>query len=80
MFFSRACSMISVDVPLHLVDRQSAEPVVAAERDDEDLDVPFERPVEPPHAAGGRVAGHARIDHLELVSLVDRVFCCSRDG
>ncbi len=64
MFFSRARVMIVGEVLLHLGDRQAAEAVVGAEREDEDTHVPLERPVEPAKATGRRVAGHAGIHHL----------------
>ena len=37
-------------VVAQLVDRQAAKRVVAAERDDQNLHVPVERPVDPPQA------------------------------
>ena len=47
------------EVLLHLGDRQPAQAVVGAERDDQHPHVPLERPVEPPQPAGGRVARDA---------------------
>ena len=51
-------------VVLQLLGRQSAQAVVAAERDDQNADVAVERPVEPGQAARRRIAGHAGIDDL----------------
>ena len=51
-------------VAAQLVDRQAAQAVVAAERDDQHAHVAFERPVEPAQAAGRRVAGDAGVDDL----------------
>ena len=56
-------------VLLHLGDREPAQPVVGAERDDQDSHVPFERPVEPPQPAGRRVARDAGVDDFELVAV-----------
>ena len=70
MFFSRARVDDRRQVLLHLGDRQAAQAVVGAERDDEDAHVALERPVEPAQAAGRRIAGDAGIDHLERVALL----------
>jgi len=40
------------EVVAELLDRQPAKRVVAAERDDQDLDVPLEHPVDPPQPPG----------------------------
>ncbi len=44
------------EVVFHLCNGEPPQAVVAAERDDENPDVSLERPVEPPQAAGRRVA------------------------
>ena len=51
-----------LEVVLHLADRQPAQPVVGAERQDQQPHIPFERPVRAPQSIGRRVAGHAGVD------------------
>ena len=60
----RACarSMMVERLRVSSASGQAAQAVVAAERHDEHPHVAVERPVEPRQAAGGRVAGDARID------------------
>ena len=64
----RACarSMICDRLRCSCVDRQAAQAVVAAERDDQHAHVALERPVEPLQAARRRVAGDAGVDDLEV--------------
>ena len=50
------------EVLLEVVDRQSAQSVVGAERDNQHAHVALERPVEPPQSARGRVTGDAGVD------------------
>ncbi len=69
MWRAWARSMIVERLLAHLVDRQAAQAVVGAEADDQHLHVAVERPVETTEPARGRVAGHARVDHLELQAL-----------
>ena len=54
------------EVALQLLGRQTAQAVVAAERDDQDADVAVERPVEPRQSAGRRIAGDAGVHDLEV--------------
>ena len=55
-------------IRFELFRRQAAQPVVAAERDDENLRIALaQRPLEPPQPAGRGVARHAGIDHLDSV-------------
>ena len=65
-----ARSMIVDRLRFQLLDRQPAQPVVAAERDDQDAHVAVERPVEPRETTGRRIAGHAGVDHLVLEPFV----------
>ena len=65
----------------HFLGRQAAQPVVAAELDDQDADVAVEGPVQPPQAAGRRVAGHAGVDDLEAEALaIDALLEPGREG
>ena len=62
-------------------DGQAAQAVVGAEFDDENPDVAVERPVEAPEAAGGRVAGHTRVDNLVGVAFrIELLLHERRDG
>ena len=68
-------------VLLQFLGRQAAQPVVAAELDDQDADVAVERPVQPPQAAGRRIAGHAGVDDLEAEALaIDALLEPGREG
>ena len=62
---ARARSMICVRLFFISANRQPAETVVGAEREDQDPDVPLERPIQPAQAARGRVAGDASVDDLD---------------
>jgi hypothetical protein len=44
------------EILFKIVDRQSAQSVIRAERDDQHAHVAVERPVKPPHATCGRIA------------------------
>ena len=70
MFLSLARVDDRRQVLLHLVDRQTAQAVVGAERDDEDANVALERPVEPAQAAGRRIARDAGIDDFERIAVL----------
>ena len=68
-------------VLLQFLGRQAAQPVVAAELDDQDADVAVEGPVQPPQAAGRRIAGHAGVDDLEAEALaIDALLEPGREG
>ena len=63
------------------LERQAAQPVVAAELDDQDADVAVEGPVEPSQAAGRGVARHAGVDDLEAEALaIDALLEAGREG
>ena len=47
-----------------------AQPVVAAERDDQHAHIAFERPIQPAQAAGRRIARHTGIDHFVVEAFV----------
>src|SRR5262245_13159209 len=56
------------EVFLHLIDRQAAQAIISAERDNQYANVTaLERPVQPPKPACGRVPRHTGVHHFELV-------------
>ena len=57
-------------IALQFLGRQTAQAVVAAQRDDQHAHVAVERPVEPRKPASRGVSRHAGIDHLVLESFV----------
>ena len=67
------------EVARQLRDRQAAQAVVAAERDDQNPDVAVERPVEPRQAAGRRIAGDAGV-HDRVLSPASSMWRWSSDG
>ena len=58
------------EVLLHLVDRETAQAVVGAERHDEDANVALERPVETAQAASRRLTRHSGIHDFERIAVL----------
>ena len=55
----------ALQILLHLGWRQASQPVIGAERKNQQPHIPFERPARAPQSVGRRVARHAGIDDLE---------------
>ena len=58
-----------VQIRPDVAELETAERVVGAQLEEDDLGAELERPVHPAEPARGGVAGHPRVDHLIAVSL-----------
>ena len=54
-----------LEIGFHLRNRQSAQSVICAEGENEDVDLFLQHPIEPRQAARGCVAAHPGVDHVE---------------
>ena len=54
-----------LEIGFHLRNRQSAESIIGAQRENENVDLFLQHPVEPRQAARGCVAAHPGVDHFE---------------
>ena len=66
-----------LEIGFHLRNRQSAESVIGAKCENENVDLFLQHPVEPRQAARGCVAAHPGVDHVEGQILSPESFAMS---